>query len=114
MTRIVTGRPDEVTAMPTEDKVGALPNLASGSPYSTTGSVLQNIGHSVGGHWGRPIEDAGDSLHEFGQAQSNVLNAGGDLLTGDLDGSLNDVKDVGSDLADSGKNAISAVTDLFD
>ncbi|MBY8882978.1 alpha/beta hydrolase, partial [Actinacidiphila acidipaludis] len=118
MTRIVTGQPDEVTAMPTEDRVGAIPNLADvPTPFSATnigGAVLQNVGHAVGGYWGHPIEDAGDSLHDVGQAQNNVLNAGGDLLTGDLDGSLNDVKDAGSDLADSGKNAINTVTDLFD
>ncbi|MBY8880791.1 hypothetical protein [Actinacidiphila acidipaludis] len=40
----------------------------------------------MGGYWGRPIKDAGDSPHDFWQAQSNVVRAGSDLLTGDLDG----------------------------
>jgi hypothetical protein len=118
MTHIVTGQPGKVTVMPTEDKVGAIPNLADlPAPAIAVpdigGAALQNLGHQVGGYWGQPIEDAGDSLHDFGQAENNVLNTGGDLLTGDLDGSLNDVKDIGSDLKDSGKNAIKSVTDLF-
>jgi hypothetical protein len=118
MTNIVTGQPDKVTAMPTEDKVGVIPNLADlpvpviGVP-DIGGAGLQNLGHHVGGYWGKPIEDAGDSLHEFGQAENNVVNTGGDLLTGDLDGAGNDVKDIGSELADSGKNAIKTVTDFF-
>lgn len=118
MTRIVTGRPDEVTAMPTEDKVGVLPNLADipmpavGVP-DIGGAGLQNLGHHMGGYWGTPIEDAGDSLHEFGQAENSGINTGGDLLTGDLEGAGNDFKDMGSDLADSGKNAVKTVTDFL-
>jgi hypothetical protein len=118
MTNIVTGQPGKVTAMPTEDKVGVIPNLVDlpvpviGVP-DIGGAGLQNLGHHVGGYWGKPIEDAGDSLHEFGQAENNVVNTGGDLLAGDLDGAGNDVKDIGSDLKDSGKNAIKTVTDFF-
>jgi hypothetical protein len=118
MTHIVTGQPDKVTAMPTEDKVGVIPNLAD-LPVPVIavpdigGAGLQNLGHYVGGYWGKPIEDAGDSLHDFGQAENNVVNTGGDLLTGDLDGAGNDVKGIGSDLEDSGKNAIKTVTDFF-
>lgn len=118
MTNIVTGQSGKVTTMPTEDKVGVLPNLAD-LPIPVIagpdigGAALQNVGHHMGGYWGQPIEDAGDSLHDFGQAENDVLGAGGDLLTGDLDGSLNDAKDIGGDLEDSGKNAIKTVTDFF-
>ncbi|MFF6956631.1 alpha/beta hydrolase [Streptomyces sp. NPDC008317] len=118
MTRIVTGQPDRVTAMPTEHKVGVLPNLAD-LPVPVIaapefgGAALQNLGHHVGGYWGKPMEDAGDALHEFGQAENNVVNIGGDLLTGDLHGVGTDAKDLGSDLKDSGKNAIKTVTDFF-
>lgn len=118
MTDIVVGQPGKVTPMPTEDEVGVLPNLAD-LPFPTIavpdlgGSLLQNLGHRMGGHWGRPVEDAGDALHEFGQAENNVLGAGGDLLTGDFDGAVHDVEDIGGDLADSGKNAVKSVIDLF-
>ncbi len=118
MTDIVVGQPDKVTAMPTEDKVGVLPNLAD-LPFPAIGipdiggSLLQNLGHEMGGHWGQPVEDAGDSLHEFGEAENNLLGAGGDLLTGDFDGAVHDVEDIGGDLADSGKNAVKSVIDLF-
>jgi hypothetical protein len=118
MTNIVIGQPGKVTAMPTEDKVGVIPNLADlpippiAAP-DIGGSVLQNLGHHVGGYWGKPMEDAGDSLHDVGQAENNVLGTAGDLLTGDLDGSVHDVQDIGSDLEDSGKNAVKSVIDLF-
>lgn len=118
MTDIVTGRPGEVTTMPTEDKIGVVPNLAD-LPIPAIavpdigGAVLQNLGHHVGGYWGKPMEDAGDSLHDFAQAENNALNAGGDLLTGDFDGALTDAKDTGSAVADSGRNAVKTVTDLF-
>jgi hypothetical protein len=59
------------------------------------------------------MEDAGGSLRDFGQAGNNVLSTGGDLLTGDPDGSLNGVEDIGSGLEDSGKNAVNTVTDFF-
>jgi Alpha/beta hydrolase len=118
MTNIVIGRPDKVTAMPTEDKIGAVPNLADVAFPAIAvpdfgGTVLQNLGHHVGGYWGKPMEDAGDSLHEIGQAENNLLGTGSDLLTGDFDGAVNDVKDIGSDLKDSGKNAVKTVTDFF-
>jgi hypothetical protein len=118
MTNIVIGRPNKVTAMPTEDKVGVIPNLADiRNPAIAVqdfgGSALQNLGHHVGGYWGKPMEDAGDSMHDFGQAENNVLGTGSDLLTGDLDGALDDVKGIGSDLEDSGKNAFKTVTDFF-
>lgn len=119
MTKIVIGQPDKVAAMPTEDKVGVIPNFADVRNPAIAiqdfgGSALQNLGHYVGGYWGRPMEDAGDSMHEFAQAGNNVLGTGGDLLTGDLDGALDDVKGIGSDLEDSGKNAVKTVTDFFE
>ena len=118
MTDIVIGRPDKVTSMPTEDKVGVIPNLADLPAPAVAvpdigGSLLQNLGHTMGGHWGKPVEDTGDSLHEFGQAENDVLGTGGDLLTGDLDGAGHDVQGLGSDLEDSGKNAVNTVTDFF-
>lgn len=118
MTNIVVGQTDKVTAMPTEQKIGALPNLAD-SPIIPVavpvngGALLQNLGHAMG-DWGAPIEHAGDSMHAFGAAESNLLNAGGDLMTGNLDGTLNDLGDVGDDLEASGKGAVNAVEDLFD
>jgi len=119
MTAIVTGLPDRVSAMPHEDRVGALPNLAdlavpTAAVPDIGGAALQNLGHKVGGHWGAPLEDAGDSLHAFGQAQNDVLGAGGNLLHGDVDGAVHDLTDVGADLADTGENAARAVTELFE
>ncbi|MCL2553749.1 MAG: alpha/beta hydrolase [Actinomycetia bacterium] len=119
MTRIVTGRTGEVTAMPHEDKLGALPNLAdlavpSAAVPDIGGAALQNLGHQVGGHWGRPLEDAGDSLHAFAQAQNDLLGAGGNLLHGDVDGAVHGVQDIGADLKDSGENALRAVSELFE
>jgi Alpha/beta hydrolase len=118
MTNIVIGRPDKVTKMPTEDKVGVIPNLADIPVPAIAvpdigGALLQNLGHRVGGYWGKPMEDAGDSLHDFGQSENNVVSIGTDLLTGNPDGALHDVEDVGSDLADSGENAVKTVTDFF-
>jgi hypothetical protein len=104
--------------MPTEQKIGAIPNLADlGMPTVAVpdigGALLQNAGHAMG-DWGAPIEHAGDVFHAFGQAESNVLGAGGDLLSGDGDGALQDLGDVGDDLKASGKGAANAVEDLFD
>ncbi|MBY8880789.1 alpha/beta hydrolase [Actinacidiphila acidipaludis] len=119
MTAIVTGHPDKVTAMPHEDKIGALPNLAdlaipTAAVPDIGGAALQNLGHKVGGRWGAPLEDAGDSLHAFGQAQNDVLGAGGNLLHGDAAGAAHDMKDLGADLEDSSRNAVRAATELFD
>ncbi|WP_069467415.1 alpha/beta hydrolase, partial [Actinacidiphila rubida] len=119
MTHIVLGEPGEVTAMPTEDKGGVIPNLAD-LPLPTVavpdigGAALQNLGHKVGGSWGASMEDAGDSLHEFGQAQNDVLGAVGNAVTGDVDGAMHDLQDVGGDVEDSGRNAARSVRDLFD
>ncbi|SEG42011.1 Alpha/beta hydrolase [Actinacidiphila yanglinensis] len=118
MTDIVIGRPDRVTAMPQEDRTGVLPNLADqvdpvlGIP-NLLGPALQNLGHRVGGYWGAPIEDSGDALHSFGQAENDVAGTVTDLLTGDLDSAGHEIEDIGSDLADSGENAVRAVTDFF-
>jgi hypothetical protein len=118
MTNIVTGRPGKVTAMPAEDQAGAIPDPAdlpvpAIAVPDTGGAALRNLGHHAGGCWGQPMEDAGGSLRDFGQAGNNVLSTGGDLLTGDPDGSLNGVEGIGSGPGDSGKNAVNTVTDLF-
>jgi pimeloyl-ACP methyl ester carboxylesterase len=118
MTNIVLGQTKEVTAMPTEQKIGAIPNLAD-SPIpligvpDVGGALLQNLGHSMG-DWGAPIEHVGDSMHAFGTAENNVCGAGGDLLSGDVDGALHNLGDVGDDLKASGKGVVKAVEDLFD
>jgi pimeloyl-ACP methyl ester carboxylesterase len=118
MTDIVLGQSGKVTPMPTIQKIGAIPNLADLSMPSIAlpdegGAILQNIGHSMG-DWGAPIEHTGDSLHALGTAESNVLGFGGDLLSGDVDGAVHDIGDVGDDLKASGKGAVQAVEDLFD
>jgi pimeloyl-ACP methyl ester carboxylesterase len=118
MTKIVLGQTGKVTAMPTEQKIGTAPNLADlGNPIvgvpDIGGAILQNAGHAMG-EWGAPIEHVGDSLHAFGEAENNVLGAGGDLLSGDADGALHDLGDVGDDLKASGKGAVHAAEDLFD
>ncbi|WP_435172571.1 alpha/beta hydrolase [Actinacidiphila sp. bgisy145] len=118
MTNIVIGRTDKVTTMPQEDKTSVLPNVAdltnpvTGIP-DAYGSILQNLGHHVGGYWGAPIEDTGDALHSFGEAENDLIGSGTDLLTGDLDSAGHEIKDVGSDLKDSGENAVHTVTDFF-
>ncbi|MFE9452675.1 alpha/beta hydrolase [Streptomyces sp. NPDC006739] len=115
MTKIVLGQSNEVTAMPTEQKIGTLPNLSDGvaTAPDLSGAVLQNAGHAMGDA-GAPIEHAGDSLHAFATAENSVLGAGGDLLSGDVDGSLHDLGDVSDDLKTSGKDAVRTSKDLFD
>ncbi|MGW3197584.1 alpha/beta hydrolase [Streptomyces sp. NPDC001118] len=119
MTNIVLGQTDKVTAMPTEQKIGAIPNLADLpmppiiSAPDMGGAVLQNAGHAMG-DWGAPIEHTGDALHAFGQAGNNVIGAGGDLLSGDVDGASDDLSDVGDDLKASGKGVVHAGEDLLD
>jgi hypothetical protein len=79
MTNIVTGRPGKVTTMPAEDQAGAIPDPAdlpvpAIAVPDTGGAALQNLGHHAGGYWGQPMEDAGGSLRDFGQAGNNVLS----------------------------------------
>ena len=102
-----------------EDKVGVLPNLSDSLLLPTAagpefeGSLLQNLGHTVGGYWGAPIEDGGDALHDVGEAENNVRSMGIDALSGNLDEAGEDVEDVGSDLQDAGENVVNTVTDFF-
>jgi hypothetical protein len=112
MTDIVVGQPGKVTPMPDEDKIGALPNDPL-NPFDDIGSAAQSAGHAVGGYWGKPLEDAGDSVHAAGTATDDVGGTAGDLLTGDLDGAANDLLDAGGAVADVGKNAVDTVTDFF-
>ncbi|GHE11716.1 alpha/beta hydrolase [Streptomyces alanosinicus] len=111
MTNIVLGQPQKVTAMPTEQKIGAIPNIWS--PIDVGGAVLQNAGHAMD-DWGTPIEHAGDSMHALGVAGDNLVGAGGDLLSGDADGALDGLGDVGDDLKASGKGILHAGEDLLD
>ncbi|WP_037910718.1 hypothetical protein [Actinacidiphila yeochonensis] len=112
MTDIVVGQPDKVTAMPNEDKTGALP-VDPLNEADLVGSAAQNVGHKIGGYWGRPLEDAGDSVHAFGAAPDDVGSIAGDLETGGLDGTVHDLKDAGDAVTDMGKNALDTVTDFF-
>ncbi|MFJ2959416.1 alpha/beta hydrolase [Streptomyces sp. NPDC087270] len=119
MTDIVTGQTDKVSKMPTEDKTGPLPNVADivTDPVATfqefAGAGLQNAGHAIGGYWGRPLEDTGDALHDAGQAQNDIFGSVTDLVSGDPGGTLDDLKDAGSSVVDSGKNVVDTVTDFF-
>jgi hypothetical protein len=110
MTDIVLGKYQDVTQMPTDQQIGVLP---SPNPIVTAGSLLQNGGHLLG-DWGAPIEHAGDGIHAFGTATSNVSGAFGDFATGDYSGGLQTAEDIPGDLWSSTKSFGSAVGDLFD
>jgi hypothetical protein len=112
MTDIVIGRPEKVTPMPDEDKIGVLPaDPLNGA--DDVGSILENSGHAIGGYWGAPVEDLGDTVHAAGTVADDISGSGADALTGDFGGALHDVEDTGDALKDTAENGLHTVTDFF-
>jgi hypothetical protein len=95
---------DKPARPPSHDKLigrhesGCAGHFGPDEPSSADGLVM--------GDWGAPLEHAGDSPHALGAAESNLLGAGGDILSGDVDGALHALGDTGGDVEADGQGIV--------